>query len=127
MKIILNNKEYELIKEYKDAFNLDEVASLATEYFEGFDYILGDYAYNKLRLKGFYDDSNKKANDINKFSYMDEYISKYCAYECRYFILKRKKWQNCVELSWIYGKMDIYGMKRRTAKCQKIKKLCQSF
>ncbi|MBQ7136902.1 MAG: YutD family protein [Bacilli bacterium] len=91
MKIILNNKEYELIKEYKDAFNLDEVLNLATEYFEGFDYILGDYAYNKLRLKGFYDDSNKKATDINKYSYIDEYINKYCAYECRYFVLKKKK------------------------------------
>jgi len=91
MKIVLNNNEYELIKEYKDAFNLEEVASLATEYFKGFDYILGDYAYNKLRLKGFYDDNNKKATEINKYSYIDEYINKYCAYECRYFILKKKK------------------------------------
>jgi uncharacterized protein YutD len=91
MKIILNNNEYELIKEYKDAFNLDELTSLATDYFNDFDYILGDYAYNKLRLKGFYDDNNKKANDINKHSYIDEYINNYCAYECRYFILKKKK------------------------------------
>lgn len=91
MKIILNNNEYKLIKEYKDAFILDEVVSLATDYFEDFDYILGDYAYNKLRLKGFYDDDNKKATNINKYSYVDEYINKYCAYECRYFILKKKK------------------------------------
>lgn len=91
MKIILNNNEYELIKEYKDAFNLDELTSLATDYFNDFDYILGDYAYNKLRLKGFFNDDNKKATDINKYSYVDEYINKYCAYECRYFILKKKK------------------------------------
>ena len=90
MKIILNNNEYELIKEYKDAFNLEEFTSLATDYFNDFDYILGDYAYNKLRLKGFYGDKNKKANDINKYSYIDEYITNYCAYECRYFILKKK-------------------------------------
>lgn len=91
MKIVLNNNEYELIKEYKNAFDLGEVESLATEYFNDFDYILGDYAYNKLRLKGFYEDKNKKANEINKFSYMDEYIKNYCAYECRYFVLARKK------------------------------------
>lgn len=91
MKIILNNKEYELIKEYKNAFDLSEVESIVTDYFEGYDYIFGDYAYNKLRLKGFYDDTNKKATDINKYSYIDEYIEKYCAYECRYFILKKKK------------------------------------
>jgi len=90
MKIILNNSEYELIKEYKDAFVLDEVIGLATDYFNDFDYILGDYAYNKLRLKGFYEDNNKKATEINKYSYINEYINNYCAYECRYFILKKK-------------------------------------
>lgn len=91
MKIILNNNEYELIKEYKDAFDVEEVNGLFTDYFYDYDYILGDYAYNKLRLKGFYDDHNKKAKDINKFSYIDEYVKNYCAYDCRYFILKRIK------------------------------------
>ena len=91
MRINLNNNEYEIIKEYKDAFVLEDVVSLATDYFEDFDYILGDYAYNKLRLKGFYEDTNKKATEINKFGYIEEYIEKYCAYDCRYFILKKKK------------------------------------
>jgi len=91
MKIILNNNEYELINNYKDAFNLEEVAGLFTDYFYEYDYILGDYAYNKLRFKGFYEDNNKKANEINKFSYLNEYVKNYCAYECRYFVLKRKK------------------------------------
>ena len=91
MKIVLNNNEYELIKEYKNAFVLEEVETLTTDYFKDFDYILGDYAYNKLRLKGFYDDENKKANEINKFSYLEEYIENYCAYDCRYFVLARKK------------------------------------
>lgn len=94
MKIVLNNQEYELIKEYKNAFNMEELETLATEYFNEFDYILGDYAYNKLRLKGFYDDNNSKATNINKISGMDEYIEKYCAYECRYFVLKKKKMKN---------------------------------
>ena len=94
MKIVLNNNEYELIRDYKNAFILEEVVDLATDYFLGFDYILGDYAYNKLRLKGFYDDENKNATDINRYSYVNEYIEKYCAYECRYFILKKKKGKN---------------------------------
>lgn len=89
MKIVLNNNEYELVKNYKDAFSLEEITNLATDYFEEFDYILGDYAYNKLRLKGFYDDSNKKATEINKYSYLNEYIEKYCAYECKYFVIKK--------------------------------------
>lgn len=91
MKIILNNNEYELVKEYKDAFNISDVEVLFTEYFDDFDYILGDYSYNKLRLKGFYCNDSKNARDINRYDYIDEYIKKYCAYECRYFILKKLK------------------------------------
>jgi len=64
MKIILNNSEYELIKEYKDAFVLDEVIGLATDYFNDFDYILGDYAYNKLRKKAFMKTTIKKQRKL---------------------------------------------------------------
>lgn len=89
MKIVLNNNEYKIIEEYRDAFNLEELESLFTEYFYDFDYILGDYSYNKLRLKGFYDNDNEKARSINEYNYMKKYIKNYCAYECRYFILKK--------------------------------------
>lgn len=90
MRVILNNIEYELIKDNKSAYDNEEVKNLCTDYFCDFDYILGDYSYEKLRLKGFYDDKNKKAKDFNKYSYVEEYIKNYCAYDCRYFILKKK-------------------------------------
>ena len=55
MKMIINNTEYELINNYKDAFNEEEFLSKCTDYFYDYDYIVGDIAYGKLRLKGFYD------------------------------------------------------------------------
>ncbi len=89
MKIILNENEYEVIKDYKDAFNNEDINNLYTDYFKGYDYILGDYAYNKLRLKGFCDKENELFNDINDYSKIDDYIKNECAYECKYFILKK--------------------------------------
>ena len=71
--------------------DLETLTSLATDYFKPYDYILGDYSYGKLRLKGFYRDNNKKATKINKFSYLDEYIKNYCSYGCSYFILEKAK------------------------------------
>ena len=68
MKIVLENNNYELIKNYKDAFNYDEISNLYTDYFYSYDYILGDYAYNKLRLKGFCKKENPIFNDINDLS-----------------------------------------------------------
>lgn len=87
--ITLNNQKYELIKEYKNGFNQEELTSRYTDYFDDYDYILGDYAYNKLRLKGFCDKDNKLFKDINDYSKIDDYISNSCAYDCKYFIIKK--------------------------------------
>lgn len=89
--IVLENNEYELVKDYKDSFREDEIKEKYTDYFEPFDYILADYAYDKLRLKGFYEDDNVESNEINKISGMDNYLNNYCAYNCGYFLLKKIK------------------------------------
>jgi uncharacterized protein YutD len=90
-KIIVNNNEYELIKNNKDGFNEDEFYEKCTDYFYDYDYIVGDYAYNKLRLKGFYDSSNPKVKELNDIKHLDTYINEYCAYGCRYYVLRKKK------------------------------------
>lgn len=88
--ISINDKEYELVENYKDAFNIDELREKMTDYFDEYDYVLGDYSYDKLRLKGFYNKDNKKSNEINDYTKYKEYLKNYCSYECRYFIIKKK-------------------------------------
>ena len=90
-KIILDNIEYELIEDNGDCFSESELREKYTDYFYEFDYILGDYAYNKLRLKGFCDKGNKRYNKINDYSTKDDYIKNLCAYKCKYFVLKKVK------------------------------------
>jgi len=88
-KYTINEKEYELIKDYRDGFDLSEVTNKLTEYFDDYDYVLGDWAYGKLRLKGFCDKDNKIFKDINDYEMIDDYIKDNCAYNCKYFILKK--------------------------------------
>ena len=88
-KIILNNIEYELIENKKEAYDVEIIKKLYTSYFEGYDYILGDRAYGKIRLKGFCLKNNKNFNEINDFSKFDEYLKNYCAKDCGYFLLKK--------------------------------------
>ena len=90
-KVKINNIDYVLEKDYKDAFILEEVIDLCTDYFETFDYIFGDYSYSKLRLKGFYESNNKKAKDINNINGLDAYIKDYCSFDCKYFLLHKEK------------------------------------
>ncbi len=89
MKILLEDKEYELIKDEREGFDLEELKNKYTEYFYNYDYIVGDWAYGKLRLKGFYDSSNKNSNKINDYKNVDSYIKNNCAYNCKHFIVKK--------------------------------------
>ena len=89
-KVTLNNKEYELVRD-DDVFDLSVVSEMVTDYYDDFDYIFGYQAYNKIRLKGFYDSSNKKAKPINDIKTLDDYIVNYCAYGCKVFLLKKIK------------------------------------
>ena len=87
---LLENK-YELIKNDRDCFNIEEVKEKVTDYFIDYDYIFGDYAYEKVRLKGYYESTNKKAKEINDIKNLDNYIENYCSYGARTFLLKKIK------------------------------------
>ena len=90
-KIELNNIEFELIKDYKNGYEKEEVENRYTDYFDNYDYIIGDWSYGKLRLKGLCDKDNKIHNKINDYNNLENYLKEECAYDCRYFVLKKVK------------------------------------
>lgn len=89
-KITVENMEYEIIKDYKNGYNKDEFIKKYTDYFYNYDYIVGDWAYGKLRLKGFYDSKNKNCKEINNYDNLNDYLKNNCAFDCSYFVAKRK-------------------------------------
>ena len=88
-RVKVNNIEYELITNYRNGYDEKAFMERYTDYFEPYDYIVGDIAYSNLRLKGFYDAKNKKVNKINNFNNLDEYLKNNCAVDCKYFVLKK--------------------------------------
>jgi len=87
--IEINNNKYLLERDVNECFNLEEVESLMTDYFNDYDYVLGDYSYDKLRLKGFCVEGNSKCSEINNIDNVDDYIKDYCSYKANYFLLKK--------------------------------------
>lgn len=87
--IIIENNNYKLEKNYKDCFSEEEVLNKFTDYFTEYDYIFGDYSYDSLRMKGFYNNNNNKATEINNIKNLENYIKNYCAYDAKYFLLKK--------------------------------------
>ena len=85
----IEKNKYELYKDYKNAFELEAIKEKYTEYFDDYDYILGDWSCGKLRLKGFCNKENPKFKPINDIEKAEEYIKTNGAYDCKYFILKK--------------------------------------
>ncbi|MNI59969.1 hypothetical protein D3C73_1151550 [compost metagenome] len=56
-----------------------------------YDYIIGDWGYSQLRLKGFYRDNHPKVNRDTAISGMVDYINEYCNFGCAYFVLHKLK------------------------------------
>ncbi len=90
MKTIeVENIKYEIVKDYKNAFDKEVFISHFTDYFYDYDYIVGDISYGKLRLKGFYNPNNKKVKSINNYNNVNKYIEEDCSVDCKYYILKK--------------------------------------
>lgn len=89
--IIINNVSYNVIKEVKDAIDASILTEKITDYYDNFDYIVGDWAYSKVRLKGFNKKGNKNFKPSNDIEKVEDYINNSCAYGCRWFILEKNK------------------------------------
>lgn len=89
MDLKIKGLSYEVVKDIGETVKQIDFDEIVTDYYDNFDYIVGDWAYGKVRLKGFYESSNKYKKEHNDIKNVDNYIEKNCAYGCKYFILKK--------------------------------------
>lgn len=71
--------EFELVKNFREAFVLDDFNKRYVEFFDIYPYVVGDYSGGLLRLKGFSEDN---------YQTIPDYIMESCAPNCAYYILK---------------------------------------
>ena len=82
MALKIRNNDYEIIKDYGETVLALDLNDIVTDYYDNFDYIVGDWAYGKVRLKGFYDKNNKLVKEHNNIENVDNFLSNNCAYGC---------------------------------------------
>ncbi|TVX87079.1 YutD-like domain-containing protein [Paenibacillus agilis] len=87
--IHIGGRTYELVHEYRNAWNPDFFRERYSEVLERYDYILGDWGYNQLRLKGFFKEGHPKATKESAIASMMDYVNEYCNFGCAYFVLER--------------------------------------
>lgn len=84
----LNGHSYELVKNYRDAFNGDELAKRFSNILSKYNYIVGDWGYGQLRLKGFYNQDNPFYNREQGIETVEDYLYEDCNFGCAYFIVR---------------------------------------
>ncbi|WP_068603287.1 YutD family protein [Paenibacillus swuensis] len=87
--IQLTEKTYEIIQEYKNGWNAEAFRERYSEVLERYDYIMGDWGYSQLRLRGFFREENPKATRESSVACLQDYLNEYCNFGCAYFVLEK--------------------------------------
>lgn len=111
--ITIDQWNYEIVTDYRDGFQEEALNNRYSEILGKYDYILGDWGYGQLRLKGFFEDTNHKASYDTKISTLQDYLYEYCNFGCAYFVIKKvakrqlpKKRLQKHQLKWRYRKIQ---------------------
>lgn len=91
MVVTVRGNRYEVIESGQNGWDEEQFKQRYSDILHKYDYIVGDWSYNQLRLRGFFEDTHPKARVDSKISALSEYIYEYCNFGCAYFVLKKIK------------------------------------
>ncbi|MGX7197003.1 YutD family protein [Enterococcus olivae] len=101
-EFLIGNRQYKLLTNYREGFDPQRLGERYSEVLARYDYIVGDWGYEQLRLKGFFESSNRKAMPDQRIDMLEDYLYEYCNFGCAYFVIQR-----------IGGKRDKTNNRRR--------------
>ncbi|PYI50830.1 YutD family protein [Paenibacillus flagellatus] len=87
--IHIGGKTFELVQDHRNGYSFEAFRDRYSEVLDRYDYIVGDWGYNQLRLKGFFKENSKNGNKDTCVSGMHDYLNEYCNFGCAYFIVRK--------------------------------------
>ncbi|SFE57396.1 YutD family protein [Trichococcus pasteurii] len=90
-RLLVGTQEYELSINHREGFDAEALAGRYTSILSKYDYIVGDWGYDQLRLKGFYRNNNSKVSQDKKISFLEDYLYEYCNFGCAYFVIEKTR------------------------------------
>jgi len=83
------SENYTVLKEFRTVFNAGQFNEKIVHVLLKYDFLVGDYVDQHLRLKGFYHNKRRNVEDSVKESAIETYIAESCNYMCPYFVLEK--------------------------------------
>ena len=77
-----------LLENVKNAFDVTVFTQRFSDILLKYDYIVGDWGNEQLRLKGFYKEEMQGKTKTPYIGYLDDYLKEYCNFGCAYFVLE---------------------------------------
>lgn len=84
----INGHPYQLLIDYKNAFQTEKLADRFSTILSKYDYIVGDWGFDQLRLKGFYASQQGNGQPVVMVDAIQDYLYEYCNFGCAYFVIQ---------------------------------------
>lgn len=89
--IQIKEQVYRVVTNYREGFDFFAFEQRYQEYFEKFEFIVGDWGFEQLRLRGFYQLNKRKVPREQIIDQLDDYLKEYCNFGCKYFVLAKEE------------------------------------
>ena len=87
--LLIGERQYRIAVDYREGFDAERLGERFSEVLSRYDYIVGDWGYDQLRLKGFFRAEDRKSNPEQRIDTLEDYLYEYCNFGCAYFVLER--------------------------------------
>lgn len=88
-EFVIQHQRYRVVFDYREGLNFDSLAQRFDDVLIKYDYIVGDWGFEQLRLRGFYRQYQRQANHDQVIDYLQDYLCEYCNPNCPYFIIEK--------------------------------------
>lgn len=89
--LLIEGEEYQVLVNETNGYRYDAFLERYQDLFAKFDYIVGDWAYDQLRLRGFYQIGTPKVPYDQRIETLEDYLNEYCNFGASYFVIGKKK------------------------------------
>lgn len=90
-QLLIGELGYTLVLDYRNGFAADKLGERFTEILTRYDFIVGDWGHDQLRLRGFFADETNQGSIDQRISTLEDYLNEYCNFGCAYFVLEKNE------------------------------------
>lgn len=86
---LVGDRQFRLVANHREGFDAQKLGERYSDVLSRYDYIVGDWGYEQLRLKGFFRADNRRAHPDQRIDSLEDYLYEYCNFGCAYFVIER--------------------------------------